>query len=299
MNVDFSLVLFGLTLFTGAFYALDLWIFKPARFAAAKRALADFDARAQSMAAASGQEAVNVARNALKDDLLRLPVWLEYTASLFPVICFVFLLRSFLVEPFKIPSASMVPTLQAGDLILVNKFNYGIRLPVLNKKVLEVGSPQRGDVMVFKYPPEPSVDYIKRVIGLPGDVVEYREKKLLINGVPVPVTVLPDYFDAERVLYSKHYAHQLGDTKFRTVVDEDKSGFVFGANEFPFRDQCKYSPSGVTCKVPEGHYFMMGDNRDNSSDSRIWGFVPDKNIVGRAFFIWMNFSQPSRIGFFQ
>ena len=299
MNVDFSLVLFGLTVFTGVFYALDLWVFKPARLANAQRALADFDARAQSMAAASGQDAVNTARRVLKEDLLRLPIWLEYTASLFPVICFVFLLRSFLIEPFKIPSASMVPTLQAGDLILVNKFDYGIRLPVLNKKVIEVGSPQRGDVMVFKYPPDPSVDYIKRVIGLPGDVVEYKDKQLSINGVPVPVTPLPDYFDAERVLYSKHFAHQLGNTKFRTVVDEDKTGFVFGANEFPFRDQCKYNPSGLTCKVPDGHYFMMGDNRDNSSDSRIWGFVPDQNIVGRAFFVWMNFSQPSRIGFFQ
>jgi signal peptidase I len=267
--------------------------------ARAEAALADFDQRAASMLAASGQDAVDKARQSLKEDLLRLPIWLEYTGNLFPVICMVFLLRSFVVEPFKIPSASMVPTLQAGDLILVNKYNYGIRLPVINRKIIEIGQPERGDVMVFKYPVDPSVDYIKRVIGLPGDLVEYKDKVLSINGTPVSTTSLPDYFDTERVLYSKHYSHQIDGKQFRTVVDEDKPAYIFGSMQFPLRENCQYSSAGVSCRVPDGHYFMMGDNRDNSSDSRIWGFVPDRYIVGRAFLVWMNFSQLSRIGFFK
>lgn len=295
--MDFALILFTLTVFTGVIYAIDMLFLRKQRLANAQRMLADFDSRSASLIAASGEAAYRTARERLQDDLMRLPLWLEYTGNLFPVICMVFVLRSFLVEPFKIPSASMVPTLQAGDLILVNKYNYGIRLPVLNIKVLEVGQPKRGDVMVFKYPVDPSIDYIKRVIGLPGDVVEYRDKVLSINGQPVPTVALPDYFDPERVIYSKQYSHVLDGQSFRSVVEEDKPSYIFGSMPFPQRDQCEYFSAGLRCTVPEGHYFMMGDNRDNSSDSRIWGFVPDRNIVGRAFFIWMNFSQPGRIGF--
>ncbi len=295
--MDFALILFFLTAFTGFFYALDLMVLRKQRLQKAMQSLAEFDSRSASLVAASGQAAHDEARRRLQEELMRLPIWLEYTGNLFPVICMVFVLRSFLVEPFKIPSASMVPTLVAGDLILVNKYNYGIRLPVLNRKVIEVGSPQRGDVMVFKYPVDPSVDYIKRVIGLPGDVVEYRDKVLSINGQPVPTTAMPDYFDAERVVYNKQYSHTLDNMTFRTVVEEHRSPYVLGAMPFPYRDQCEYSSAGVRCTVPVGHYFMMGDNRDNSSDSRVWGFVPDSYIVGRAFFIWMNFSQPGRIGF--
>lgn len=297
--MDFALILFLLTLFTGFFYFIDLFILRKHRLAKAAAALADFDSRADAMRAANGQSAVEQARESLRQDMLRLPIWLEYTGNLFPVICMVFLLRSFVVEPFKIPSGSMVPTLVAGDLILVNKFDYGIRLPLLNQKIINIGEPRRGDVMVFKYPVDPSVDYIKRVIGLPGDTVEYRDKVLFVNGEQVPTTPLADYFDNDRVVYSKQFSHELDGQTFRTIVDEDKPGYIFGSLQFPLRDNCSYSSAGVVCKVPQGHYFMLGDNRDNSSDSRIWGFVPDRYIVGRAFLVWMNFSQLSRIGFFK
>ena len=224
------------------------------------------------------------------------PWWLDWTAGLFPVIVTVFLLRSFLFEPFKIPSGSMIPTLQIGDLILVNNFHYGIRLPVANTKVTAGTPVQRGDVMVFRYPPKPSVDYIKRVVGIPGDEVAYLNKKLTINGQPVASEALPDYFDESVMRYFRHERESLPGKNHEIIIDSERPGFIAGADEFPFRDQCRYSVEGVVCKVPEGHYFMMGDNRDNSLDSRYWGFVPDKNIVGKAFFVWMNFGDFKRIG---
>ena len=224
------------------------------------------------------------------------PWWLDWTAGLFPVILAVFLLRSFLFEPFKIPSGSMIPTLHVGDLILVNKFVYGIRLPVINTKITEGHGPQRGDVMVFRYPPQPSLDYIKRVVGLPGDQVAYLNKRLTINGKPVPTTPLPEYFDDDSMRYYKQYQEVLGTHTHRLLNDDDRPAFVPGVEDFPNRQNCQYSVEGVVCKVPPGEYFMMGDNRDNSLDSRYWGFVPDANIVGKAFFIWMNFGNLKRIG---
>ncbi len=229
------------------------------------------------------------------------PWWLDWTAGLFPVILMVFLLRSFLFEPFKIPSGSMIPTLQIGDLILVNKFHYGVRLPVINKKITEGTPVARGDVMVFRYPPKPSLDYIKRVVGLPGDTVAYINKTLTINGQPVSKDALPDYFDEDQMTYSKLFAEQLGDKKHQLLNNERRpAGWSDTDTEgnYPFKQNCQYSELGVTCKVPEGHYFMMGDNRDNSLDSRYFGFVPDANIVGRAFFVWMNFGNLKRIGGF-
>ncbi len=297
--MNFSLILFLLVLFTGFFYVLDLLIFKPRRFEAAQKAIAEFDSRASALLTSSGEQAVHRAKMTLKEQHLRQPLWLEYTASFFPVILFVFGLRSFVVEPFKIPSGSMIPTLVVGDLILVNKFIYGIRLPVIDKKIIDVSQPKRGDVMVFRYPKDPSLDYIKRIVGLPGDTVEYRNKRLYINQVPQPSKPLPDFFDADKVLYSKQFEEKLGGVTHRVLNDEDKPSYVMGADQFPFRDNCQYNTTGFICKVPSGHYFAMGDNRDNSSDSRYWGFVPDKNIVGKAFFIWMNFSQLSRIGRFE
>jgi signal peptidase I len=186
-----------------------------------------------------------------------------------------------------------------GDLILVNKYHYGIRLPVLNTKVWDNKAPQRGDVIVFRYPPQPSLDYIKRVIGLPGDEVAYLNKQLSVNGQPVPRVAQADFFDKDSMRYAKQWQESLGDKTYSTLNDADRPAFVPGATEFPFADGCRYSVEGVVCKVPEGHYFMMGDNRDNSLDSRYWGFVPEANIVGKAFFVWMNFGDLGRIGSFE
>ena len=227
------------------------------------------------------------------------PLWVEWGASFFPVILIVFFLRSFLFEPFKIPSGSMIPTLQIGDFILVNKFIYGIRLPVINTKIIDISSPQRGDVMVFRYPEDPSLDYIKRVIGLPGDTVAYQNKRLSINGEAVETTKVLDYHHPERLYYSEQYVVRMGDLEYRYLNDSDAPVFIPDASRFPYRDNCTYNAAGVICKVPAGHYFMMGDNRDNSRDSRFWGFVPEQNIVGKAFFIWLNLSSPSRIGSFK
>ena len=152
--------------------------------------------------------------------------------------------------------------------------------------------------MVFRYPPKPSLDYIKRVVGVPGDEVAYLNKTLTVNGKPWPKTPLPDFFDGDTMRYSKQFNENNGSKSYRLLNDEDRPAFVPGAEDFPFKENCRYSNQGVICKVPEGHYFMMGDNRDNSLDSRFWGFVPEKNIVGRAFFVWMNFGNLKRIGGF-
>ena len=226
------------------------------------------------------------------------PWWVEYSISFFPVILVVFFLRSFLVEPFKIPSSSMVPTLLVGDFILVNKFTYGIRLPVINRKIVELGSPQRGDVMVFRYPEDRSLDYIKRVVGIPGDRVEYRNKRLSINGAAVPLKQVDDYLSKERMQFSRRYVETLG-SEHEILLEDDAPALGGPGRAFPFAENCNYNTGGVTCTVPPGHYFMMGDNRDNSSDSRVWGFVPDENIVGKAFFIWLNLGELGRFGTFR
>jgi signal peptidase I len=227
------------------------------------------------------------------------PWWVEYGASFFPVILIVFVLRSFIVEPFKIPSGSMIPTLLVGDFIAVNKFTYGIRLPVINKKVIDLNLPQRGDVVVFRYPPDPSLDYIKRVVGVPGDKVAYQNKRLSINGQAASTVRDGDYFDAERMFYTPRFVEKLGNAEHLTLVEEDVPSFVPHVMQFPYRDNCLYNNEGVICEVPAGHYFMMGDNRDNSQDSRVWGFVPEENLVGKAFFVWFNFNDLKRIGGFR
>ena len=227
------------------------------------------------------------------------PWWVEYSISFFPVILIVFLLRSFLVEPFKIPSSSMVPTLLVGDFILVNKYIYGIRLPVANRKLIEVARPERGDVMVFRYPEDPSLDYIKRVVGVPGDRVEYRNKRVIINGTPVPTREMDDYLSRERMQFSRRFVETLNGTEHEILLDEDSRAAFMPERSFPFAGNCNYNTSGLACTVPPGHYFVMGDNRDNSSDSRVWGFVPDDNIVGKAFFIWLNLNELGRFGSFR
>jgi len=262
--LNFALILFCLLLVSGAIWAADVFFF-------AKRRAPD-----------------------AKD-----PWWVEYGASFFPVILLVFALRSFVVEPFKIPSGSMIPTLQVGDFILVNKFTYGIRLPVLNKKIIDINEPKKGDVMVFRYPEDPSLDYIKRVIGTPGDKVAYQNKRLTVNGQPIDTTRVDDYLHPERLYYSKQFVEKANGFEHRTLNDDDAPGFISDASQFPHRENCLYNNAGVICTVPAGHYFMMGDNRDNSRDSRYWGFVPEENIVGKAFFIWFNFSDLKRIGSFR
>ncbi|MDP3699993.1 MAG: signal peptidase I [Hylemonella sp.] len=297
---NFALLLFLASVVTGLYWLAERYYFLPQRQAAAARLAAEaLQRRAglqqQGIAVDEGGELAQA-----RERLLMQPWWLDWTAGLFPVIVVVFLLRSFLFEPFKIPSGSMIPTLLVGDLILVNKYHYGIRLPVVNIKLTEGNKPQRGDVMVFRYPPRPSQDYIKRVVGVSGDEVAYLNKRLTINGQPVATSELPEFFDEDAMRYFKQYGEALGDKRSRMIVDGERRGGFSEAEigDFPSRQNCRYSVEGVVCKVPEGHYFMMGDNRDNSLDSRYWGFVPDQNIVGKAFFVWMNFGNLKRIGSF-
>ena len=295
---NFALLLFLATCVTGVYWLAERIYFLPQRRRDVA-ALEANDAQRRADLAAKGITQVDGDLTEARTRLIMQPWWLDWTAGLFPVILVVFLLRSFLFEPFKIPSGSMIPTLLVGDLILVNKFTYGVRLPVVNTKLTEGNKPQRGDVMVFRYPPKPSLDYIKRVVGVPGDEVAYLNKKLTINGKPVPKATLPEFFDDDVMRYFKQYEETFDTRRFRLLNDDDRPAFVAGAEDFPFKRNCRYSVEGVVCKVPEGHYFMMGDNRDNSLDSRYWGFVPDSNIVGKAFFIWMNFGNFKRIGSFE
>jgi signal peptidase I len=295
---NFALLLFTLTVFTFAYWLAERFRFKPAREAAAA-ALESQDVARRAGLAKMGIDKVDGDVEQAKHKLLAQPWWLDWTAGLFPVILIVFLLRSFLFEPFKIPSGSMVPTLLVGDLILVNKFHYGVRLPVLNKKVVANHDPKRGDVMVFRYPVDPRVDYIKRVVGIPGDEVAYLNQKLSINGQLVPTKALGEFYDEDSMRYVPMFSELLGTVEHRILVDPRRPAFFGGDQKsFPMHENCRYQPEGVVCKVPPGHYFMMGDNRDNSQDSRFWGFVPDENIVGRAFFVWMNFGNLGRIGAF-
>jgi signal peptidase I len=247
MNLDFPTILVAATLITGLIWAADALWWAPRRRQQAER---------------DGLE------GAPKE-----PTLVEYSKSFFPVILAVLLLRSFLVEPFRIPSGSMMPTLLVGDFILVNKYEYGIRLPVLNTKVVDLGVPQRGDVVVFRFPKDSSIDYIKRVVGMPGDRVEYRNKTLFVNGEQVPQIPAGSYIGTGSGLSMSGAdvrREALGDVEHDILVMSSMRGV----------------PADVV--IPDGHYFVMGDNRDNSNDSRYWGFVPDENLVGKAFMIWMN-----------
>ena len=220
------------------------------------------------------------------------PLLVDYARSFFPIFLFVLVLRTFVVEPFRIPSGSMMPTLLVGDFILVNKFAYGLRLPVLGTKVVEIGEPQRGDVVVFKYPRDPKVDYIKRLVGLPGDRIAYHDKKLYINGKPMPQKPVGWYQavgSGARMQGAYELVEDLDGVRQHILVDPRRPDLPPGCEVL----------AGGEITVPPGHYFMMGDNRDNSNDSRCWGFVPEGDLVGKAFVIWLavDWNRPGIVDF--
>ncbi len=258
MNFDFQAVMLLVLVATGMIWALDALAFAPRRR----------EALARATGSAGGELDEETVNRIVKEPLL-----VEYARSFFPIILVVLLLRSFIVEPFRIPSASMMPTLQVGDFILVSKYAYGVRLPLLGTKVVDVGEPQRGDVVVFRFPKDPSVDYIKRVVGLPGDRIGYFDKVVYVNGEPAKQTPLGTYTGVGSSLSLSGASlrlEQLDGVQHRILIQNRRR---LGEGEYI---------------VPEGHYFVMGDNRDNSNDSRFWGTVPEENLVGRAFMIWMN-----------
>lgn len=254
MDIDFPLILTWAVIVCGAIWGFDYLFLRPARVAAAD-------------GVPGGEDDAEAA--AAREALLKEPLLVEYAHSFFPVLLIVLVLRSFLIEPYQIPSASMVPTLQVGDFILVNKFAYGLRLPVLGTKIVDIGEPARGDVMVFIPPHDPRY-FIKRVIGLPGDVITYENKHLTINGQEMPLTFLAN-FPPLNPQYQ--------------LFDENLDGVHHMVRHFT---HVRSHYHGKRWVVPAGHYFMMGDNRDDSDDSRRWGFVPEKNIVGKAFAIWIH-----------
>src|SRR5690554_4468951 len=253
MNLDFSLILVLGTLLTGVLWLVDALVFAPGRRAAL--------AQAEQTAGAPLPEAQQAS-------LLRQPGWADTSRSMFPVLLVVLVLRSFLFEPFQIPSGSMLPTLKIGDFILVNKFHYGLRLPVLNTRFVSNNDPQQGDVIVFRYPEDPSINYIKRVVGVPGDEIIYQNKTLFINGVQQPQSLVARLPPAN--------PEQL-------LLDET----LAGASHRIYQDIYRPVMNGRWV-VPEGHYFVLGDNRDNSKDSRYWGFVPEELLVGKATAVWMH-----------
>ncbi len=252
MNFDFSALLVFLTFSSGMIWLCHSLFFKKT----------------------ASVEDISEADTTNTEQELKLPLVVEYAKSFFPVFLIVLILRSFIVEPFKIPSASMMPTLLIGDFILVNKFEYGLRLPVLHTKFIENETPARGDIVVFRYPEDPSIPFIKRIVGVPGDKIEYKDKILYVNGERV-----------EQVDNGRYHARGAGISmdgiSLRSeLLPEEVTHDILVDDE--------RMSQNVTAIVPDGHYFVLGDNRDNSKDSRFWGFVPDSNLMGKAFMIWMN-----------
>lgn len=258
MNFDFPTIMVLAVAITGIIWLMDAVFWAPQRRLEQHRLLS---------AAGPGVDPETIPQ------FPREPLIVEYARSFFPVILAVLILRSFIVEPFRIPSNSMMPTLLTGDFILVNKFSYGIRLPVINKKVIEIDAPRRGDVIVFRYPNNPAIDYIKRVVGLPGDRISYYQKRLRVNGKPMEQREVGSYIGIGAGLGMTGASlriENLGEIEHAILVREGQPSME---NEYI---------------VPKGHYFVMGDNRDNSNDSRYWGTVPEQNLVGKAFLVWMN-----------
>ena len=258
IDFDFSFYLTLVTLLTGIVFALDKLLWEKKRNS-----------------------------GGLEDDedkAIKEPAIIEFSKSFFPVLLLVLVIRSFIAEPFRIPSGSMIPTLLVGDFLVVSKYSYGIRLPVINKKIIQVGEPKRGDVAVFRYPEDPTIDFIKRIVGLPGDVIQYIDNSLYINGEQVEQTLMQEttYTDVSGKLHDS------------LVMQENLLGFEHLMQEHKGRR----GMGNTSVKVPEDHYFALGDNRDHSKDSRFWGMVPDENLVGKAQFIWMHlgFENLNRIG---
>ena len=277
MHINFPLLLVIAVAVTGLLALFDrIWL-APGR----RRAVAAYEA-----------QVAETDENTLQR-LNKEPLLIEYGKSFFPVLAIVLILRSFLVEPFQIPSGSMKPTLEIGDFILVNKFAYGIRLPVLETKIIPIGDPQRGDVMVFRYPNDPRVNYIKRVVGLPGDRIGYTDKQLTVNGHVVERELLRTLEDDE--VPAGHPLQALA------KVDIYQEQLGDASHEARYKAMSQVPPAREW-QVPEGNYFMVGDNRDNSNDSRywsapemspeLWGMVPDSYIVGKAFAVWMHWPEP-------
>jgi len=301
--MNFALILFLLTAVTGAAWLVDKLVLEGRRRERARAAIANFDRQSAAVPATESGAAV-AQREQVETAALREPSWVEYSKAFFPVLLIVFLLRSFLAEPFKIPSSSMRPTLEVGDFILVNKFVYGIRLPIIEMKIIPLGDPKRGDVVVFRYPINPTQDFIKRVIGVGGDVVEYRDKRLTVNGEPWPQRADGSYSYLEGLRFDTlERAFERTDVaasaQEHTIGINPQAPPVYPPNvrNFPGRDNCDYNERGFKCRVPAGQYLMMGDNRDNSDDSRYWGFVPDDHIRGKAFFIWFNWDDIASLAF--
>lgn len=224
------------------------------------------------------------------------PAWIIHIAGFFPILALVLVFRSFMFEPFRIPSLSMSPTLLVGDFVLVNKFIYGLRLPVIDKKIIDLGEPKKGDVMVFRHPIAPHDDLIKRVVGVPGDHLVYRNKRLSINGKALSYAAQDDYHGEDYQARTEQFIEDLAGVRHRILQIDNRPAYVAGDTNFPGRENCIYDAEGFACTVPANQYFVMGDSRDNSSDSRYWGFVPEANIIGKAFVIWMNFHHLSQIG---
>lgn len=245
MIFDFSTIMVLLVAASGAIWGLDAWLFKAKRVARSGGAAPD-------------------------------PVLVDYARSFFPIFVIVLVLRAFLVEPFRIPSGSMIPTLLVGDFILVNKFDYGIRLPLINRKIIDIGDPKPGDVVVFRYPEDPSTPFIKRVVGVPGDRIEYKAKRLFVNGESVRYDAAGTYVGVKSAVMhtgAEKLVEHLGEHAHDIIVTPRAYSFDWEGT------------------VPPDSYFVLGDNRDNSRDSRFWGFVPDENLIGRAFIIWMNWDK--------
>lgn len=294
MRWDFSLILFILLLITGA-----IWLWDRYSLAAKRRQQVAAAVAAVPVVPGLTAEQQQELKEEARVKAGKTSWWVEYGVSFFPVILFVFVLRSFIFEPFRIPSGSMLPTLKSGDFILVNKFQYGIRIPILNKKLIPIQNPKTGDVLVFRYPVDPSIDYIKRVVALPGQTVRYEANQLYIDGKRVDITPDGQYFEPDHNNYVSEFTENLGTNTNQILLNRQQTQDYMPITRFPYIENCDYTRQAVECLVPEDNYFVMGDNRDNSLDSRYWGFVPNENIVGRAFFIWMNFSEPGRIGRFQ
>lgn len=242
MNFNFELILFYATVVTGVIALFDVIFLARRRVANSKE----------------------------------MPIVIDYARAFFPVLLLVFILRSFLFEPFRIPSGSLEPTLMKGDFILVNKFDYGVRLPVIHKKLWNYDEPKRGDIIVFRYPPNPSIDFIKRVIGVPGDKIDYVNKTIFVNGTPVSQAVLGQ--------------QQIRDDEDHPWQAQKRTEDLLGVKHDIYIDPTRKAQDFRDIVVPPHLYFVMGDNRDNSLDSRYWGFVPEHNIVGKGIMVWMSWA---------